>query len=109
MPVQYQCSNCGYPVSPGITACPSCRSPFQYTPEDSPFPNQGNRGDTTNYTPRGQFGDDAQRERFRTWGLNGGVGLGAPEFTWTEALGIFAFGIVAGIVGYKALEKAGKL
>jgi len=101
MPVEYQCSNCGYPVSPGITACPSCRASFQ-------FPGPGNRGDTTNYTPRGQFGDDAQRERIRLWGTEG-VGLGTPEFTWTEAVGIFAFGIVAGIVGFKALEKAGKL
>ena len=38
-----------------------------------------------------------------------GVGLGAATFTWTEAVGLFAFGVVGGIIGYKWLEKSGKV
>jgi predicted amidophosphoribosyltransferase len=36
------------------------------------------------------------------------VGLGPAEFTWTEAFGIFALGAIAGIIGFKYLEKSGK-
>lgn len=76
MPVEYQCSSCGYPVSPGIAACPNCQSSFGK-----------NYGDTKNYTP------------IR------GVGLGTATFTWMEALGFLAIGIVVGVVGGKYLQK----
>lgn len=77
MPVEYQCSACGYPVAPGVAACPNCKASFNK-----------NYGDTKNYTP-----------------VFGNVGLGAATFTWIEALGFFAVGIVAGVVGSKYLQK----
>ena len=119
MTTQYQCSHCGYPIALGVSACPNCDYIFadQSTPAGqvplSPYPNRGNSSSTENVRPRGWFGvgQDEYEEQRRRLGLGGapGIGLGAAEFTWTEAIGILAFGVVAGIIGYKALEKSGKI
>jgi hypothetical protein len=54
------------------------------------------------------FRDDFEEQRRRQGSIDA-VGLGAATFTWTEAIGIFAFGVVGGIVGYKWLEKSGRI
>jgi hypothetical protein len=78
MPVEYQCSSCSYPVAPNVAACPNCKASFSK-----------NYGDTKNYTPI----------------FSNSVGLGAATFTWMEALGFLAVGVVAGMVGSKYLQK----